>query len=591
MTRLNLHILLAACGLLTAVWHQASRADDLLRLVDGNAAACLHVQGLKQSIKTVEHSEFAKRVRAAEFYSKWLKSPEYRHLLGAGAMVTAVTGSSVRNTIEALFGREFVVSLHVSSGAAPTGTLILKMDEATIQKLLTIWDGTDKQTRTEIDHNGTPYFSSRSANNQQLPPMFYVVLDEVFAISNDESRIRQAIDFSKDEATVPADSLARNADFEPATWRRDKTEVMAVYLNPRAFDSFVSADGDVPSFARSAWKQCRWLTFRSLFEKDQLQFQMNADYDSQASPDWWTRWVRLQAERKLPLSQVPSSALLTMSGHVATTSIRDLLKSATGNEDALSQNIRQVRRVLAGLLLGADPLDDLLPMLGPRWLFYSVPRKPAESAAFPLDGLITIDLKLNGTEAEKSRTKAGLQNALKSGLNALAAIHNAKTKGELSVLREEAASDTTVFWAEPVTSFRPAFAVTNRNLVLATDPKICEAFIAKGAKAFADRTARENPPALADNNQLILASPAEARKLLETHSAWFIRKAGRDNVDEDEAKERLAKLKDTLSIIDSAWFSVSGDSDTLTATIGASVKSESSPTRSLLPSGERGQRD
>ena len=79
---------------------------------------------------------------------------------------------------------------------------------------------------------------------------------------------------------------------------------------------------------------------------------------------------------------------------------------------------------------------------------------------------------------------------------------------------------------------------------------------------------------LADNNQLIVASPAEARKLLETHSAWFIRKAGRDKVNEAEAKERLAELKDALSIIDSTWFSVSGDTDTLTATIGASVKSE-----------------
>ena len=574
MTRMNLHILLAACGLLTAVWHQASRADDLLRLVDGNAAACLHVQGLSQSIEKVEESEFAKRVRAAEFYAKWLKSPEYQQLLGAGAMVTTVSGSPVRNTIEALFGREFVVSLHVASGAAPTGTLILKMDEATIDKLLTVWDGADKQTRTEIDHSGTPYFSSRSASNQQLPPMFYVVLDETFAISNDESRIQQVIDFSKDEAKAPAESLAANADFEPATWRRDKTEVMAVYLNPRAFDSFLSADGDVPSFARSAWKRCRWLTFRSLFEKDKLQFQLIADYDSQAAPDWWTRWVRLQAERKLPLVQVPSSALLTMSGHVATSSISDLLKSAAGDEDALPQDVRQVRRVLAGLLLGADPLDDLLPMLGPRWLFYSVPREPAESAAFPLDGLITIDLQLKGTDAEKSRTKAGLQNALKSGLNALAAVHNAKTKGELSVLHERAASDTTVFWAEPVTSFRPAFAVTNRHLVLATDPKVCEAFIAKEAKAFAEGTDRGNPPALADNNQLLLASPAEARKLLETHSAWFIRKAGRDNVNETEAKERLAELKDALSIIDSTWFSVSGDSDTLTATIGASIDSE-----------------
>ena len=572
MTRLNLNILLAACGLLTAVWHQASHADDLLRLVDGNSAACLHVRGLTENMKKIEDSDFAKRVRGAEFYSKWLESSEYKQLLGAGAMVTSVSGSPMRSTIEALFGREFVVSVNVASGATPAGTLILKMESATIQKLLGVWNQADKQVRSEVNHNGMPYFSSQSESQPNLPKMFYVTLGDVFAVSNDESRIRQIIDLSKDTDESPSESLAGNADFEPATWRRKETELVAVYLNPRAFDSFLSADGDVPSFARSAWKRCRWLTFRSLFEKNQVQFQLIADYDSQAAPDWWTRWVRLQAERKLPLDQVPSSALLTMSGHVATSSVRDLLKSAAGDEDALPQDIRQVRRVLAGLLLGADPLDDLLPMLGPRWLFYSVPREPAESAAFPIDGLIAIEL-----QTRKARTKAGLENALTSGLNALAAVHNAKTKGELSVLHERAGVDTTIHWAEPVTSFRPAFAVTDRHLVLATSPEVCEAFVAKEAKAFAKGSAdprRDGAETLADNNQLILASPAQARKLLDTHSAWFIRKAGRDNVNEEEARQRLAELKDALSIIDSAWFSVSGDSDTLTATIGASVSSE-----------------
>lgn len=574
MTRLNLNILLAACGFLTAVWQQSSRADDLLRLVDGNTAACLHVRGLTENIKKVKESDFAKRVRSADFYAKWLRSPEYQQLLGAGAMVTSVSGSPVRDTVESLFGREFVVSLHVASGSVPTGTLLLKMDPAAIEKLLAVWDKSDRQTRSELDQNGTPYFSSQSASQTQSPKMFYVILGEVFAVSNDESRIRQVIDLSKDDEESPRSSLAGNADFEPATGRRKESELVAVYLNPRAFDSLLDAGGDVPSFARSAWKRCRWLTFRSLFEKDQLQFQLIADYDSLAAPDWWTRWVGLQAERKLPLDQVPSSALLTMSGHVATSSVRDLLKSAAGDEDAFPQDVRQVRRVLAGLLLGADPLDDLLPMLGPRWLFYSVPRDPAESVTFPLDGLIAIELQLKGTEKETARTKAGLENALKSGLNALAAVHNAKTKGELSVLRERAGVGTTIHWAEPVTSFRPAFAVTDRHLVLATAPEVCEAFVAKVAKASgegANEPARGGSETLANNNQLILANPAQARKLLDTHSAWFIRKAGRDNVSEAEARKRLAELKDALSIIDRTWFSVSGDSDTLTATVGASV--------------------
>jgi len=572
---MNLDVFLAAVALLTAVWHQASRADDLLKLVDGNAAACLPVPGLTENMKKIEKSAFAERLRSADLYEKWLAGDEYKQLLGVGAMVSSVSGSPVRQTIETLFGREFVVSLSLTTGAVPSGALVIKADSATVDSLLAAWDRVDKQDRTQREANGTAYFASRKSGSPNSMQSFYVILKDAFALSHDEAQIKRIIKLSADANS--RESLASNADFEPATWRRDKSEVFSVFINPRAFDSLLQAEGDVPPFAKSAWKRCRWLTLRGLFENNRLQFQLVADYDSQAAPDWWRRQVGLQAERKLPLEQVPASALVTMSGHVASDSIRDLVKSAAGDNDSMPKDVKQVRRVLAGLLLGADPLDDLLPMLGPRWLFYSVPREPAESVAFPLDGLIAIELQIKGTQTEKDRTKAGLENALKSGLNALAAVHNAKTTGELSVLRERAGGDATIHWAEPVTLFRPAFAVTDRHLVLATAPEVCEAFVASEAKAFGEGTngpGRGGSKTLADNNQLILANPVQARKLLDTHSAWFIRKAGRDNVNEAEARERLAELKDALSIIDRTWFSVSGDSDTLTATIGASVEGE-----------------
>jgi hypothetical protein len=569
---MNLNVFLAAVALLTAVWHQALQADDLLKLVDGNVAACLHVQGLTENMKKIEESAFAERLRSADLYEKWLASNEYQQLLGVGAMVSSASGSPVRQTIETLFGREFVVSLSLTTGAAPSGALIIKADSATVDSLLAAWDRIDRQDRTKRESNGTSYFASRKAGSPNSLQTFYVILEDAFALSHDEAQIKRIIELAAEKNS--RESLAGNADFEPATWRRDKTEVVSVFVNPRAFDSLIQAEGDVPSFAKSAWKRCRWLTLRGLFENNKLQFQVIADYDSQAAPDWWKNQVGLQAERKLPLDQVPTSALVTMSGHVASGSIRDLLKSAIGDDDSMPKDVRQVRRVLAGLLLGADPLDDLLPMLGPRWLFYSVPREPAEPVTFPLDGLVAIELQLGGTEAQKERTKAGLENALTSGLNALAAVHNAKTSGELSVLKQRAGVDSTIHWAEPVTTFRPAFAVTDRHLILATAPDICEAFVAKEAQAFRGKLPRagRKEDSLANNNQLIVANSAEARKLLETHSDWFIRRASRDNVSKEEAARRLAELNDTLSLIDRTWLSVSGDSDTLTATFGVSVE-------------------
>ena len=568
---MNLNVFLAAVTLLTAVWHQAAQADDLLKLVDGNAAACLHVRGLTGNIKKIEGSAFADRLRSADLYRKWLASPEYQQLLSAGAMVSSVSGSPVRQTIESLFGREFVVSLSLTTGAAPSGALIIKADGATVESLLAGWDRIDKQDRTKRESNGTSYFASRNAGSPNSLQTFYVILDDALAFSHDESQIKRIIELSVEKNS--RESLAGNADFEPATWRRDKSEVVSVFVNPRAFDSLLQAGGDVPPFARSAWKRCRWLTLRGLFENDKLQFQLIADYDSQAAPEWWRNQVGVQAERKLPLDQVPASAVVAMSGHVAAGSIRDLLKSAAGDDDSMPKDVRQVRRVLAGLLLGADPLDDLLPMLGPRWLFFSVPREPAESVTFPLDGLVAIELQLGGTKTQQEQTKAGLENALKAGLNALAAVHNAKTSGEISVLKQRAGVESTIHWAEPVTLFRPAFAVTDRHLVLATTPEICGTFVASEAQASRGETPRaeSREDSLASNNQLVVANSAEARKLLETHSDWFIRRAKRDNISKEEAARRLAELKDALGLIDRTWFSVSGDADTLTATFGASI--------------------
>ncbi|MFP6764158.1 MAG: hypothetical protein VB858_11080, partial [Planctomycetaceae bacterium] len=482
-------------------------------------------------------------------------------------------------TMESVFGREFVISMKLAADSEVTGALILRADSATVAEILTVWKRSVKASHTRQIFNGTEYYTSLSnptLNSQQL---YYVILQDIFALSSDEAQIQRIIELSTQ--TDSPKSLAGNAAFAPALQRRSESEVVSLFINPRAFDGRIQARGDLPLYAESIWNRCRWITLRGLFESRQLKLQLLADYDSQKSPDWWARQVALQGKQALPLNEIPASACLMLSGHVESNSIRDLVKQAAGDPGARPDNVLQIRRVLTGLLRGADPLDDLLPRLGPRWLFYTVPRKHTAPVTFPLDGLIAIELQLQGTAAQKNQIKVGVENALQTGLNALAVIHNAKTTGKLSMLRQRSSTNATVHWAEPVTFFRPAFAVTDRRLIIATDPEVCDAFVVREAMAFRHRSdgrtrqpASDKPSQLALENQLILANSIETRKLLATHSDWFVRQAKQGNISESDAHQRLIELQDALTVIDSVWFSLSGDTHTLTGTIGASLEAE-----------------
>ena len=582
MNQVKMNSLLIVAGILAATmsqsaWSRSACAADLLHLVDGNAAACLHVRHLAGNLKRIEESRFAQRIRDTDLYASWLSSPEYRLLLNVGTGISTVSGHPTRQTVESIFGREFVVSVRFRADEEVTAALILRVDPATADEILTVWKHNIPTSPTPRVFHDVDYYSSPPFLNPR--PMYYVQLKDVLALTNDETEIRRLIELSTREN--PPKPLARIDNFAPAVQRRSEHELVSLFVNPRAFDEYIQTRDEIPLYARTAWNHCRWITLRGLLESRQLKFQLIADYDSQQSPEWWNRQVRLQGRRGLPLAMIPDSACLTLSGYIETGSVRDLMKQSARDEDSLPENIRQIRRVLAGLLHGADPLDDLLPRLGPRWLFYTVPRKAAESATFPLDGLVSIEFQLQGTRARRNQIKSGVENALQTGLNTLAAIHNAKTTEELSILHRRSSAGTTIHWAEPVTFFRPAFAVTDQQLIIATDPDVCDAFLSRENPSAGDRP---TDPAtfptgngiahLAAENQLFLANSIATRKLLTTHNDWFIRQAMRENVSESDATQRLVELQDALSVIDKAWLSFSGTSKTLTGTVGVSIDTE-----------------
>jgi hypothetical protein len=387
------------------------------------------------------------------------------------------------------------------------------------------------------------------------------------------------IDLQLDES---ARSLATLDSFARSINARPDTELAAVYVNPRALDSAVSyfiTNPEQPDFVRAfAWNRCRWLTLRIILEtdrvssttatSDELRLEAVVDYDSQGTPEWWQQWVGLATTQRLPLNRIPNDALLALSGQFSSDALQALVRKAVPTDGQLSGDARKVRRVSQGLLLGLDPLTDLLPALGPNWLAYCVPRSAAEAHDFPVDALIALDLQPDESpaaarpepgETPRPSMQDSLDNALLTGLNLLAAEHNSRTSGPVAVLRHHAVAEGTIRWAAPVSRFRPAYAVSNNFLLVASSPELCEQFLEAASVRRASRLAAGEKAEKTETEptQYGLARSTIARQILKEHREWFLWQARRDQLSDDEADRRLRELANVLRLADEAEFSTS----------------------------------
>lgn len=568
MWRLILNTLIAASLVLTTVWHAVS-ADDLLKFVHRDAAACLHMPRPVTDWQRIQSSKFAERITASTVYREWRDSPEFQNLVGVRSLIEGVLAKPLPQAAQELFGAGFVFAAYAVPGGKPDGVLILEADsEATITELLAkLGKLTDSRTEQRT-YRDTVYERWTTKDDKTV---HFVRPGNVFALAESEALIQQVIDLHLDNTADS--SLAGRRELVAAQTRRTEHEVAAVYVDPRAWDSHIAADEKMPQPLKNAWKRCQWVTLRLRYD-DAPQFDVEADYDSEGSPGWWTRWTDLAASSQLPVERIPQDALLAMSGLLDSPGIVDLAHRSQAASTELPKEVRQARRMLSGLLLGLDPVDDLLPVLGPRWMAYVVPRSPAADAgavvskSFPVDMLFAIELQPNAPAPDTGiEPTAALHNTLFTGLNVLAAVHNTRTKQQIAVVRNKNVNDVTIHWAEPVALFRPAFAISDGYLLLATSPELCERFLA-------EKTERNGLAAQFRNKlQFALASSPAARKLISTHEAWFMWRASRDKVSADEAARRLRQMDGLLQMLDGVWFSTSLDRNVIRVTAGVSVES------------------
>ena len=584
-------------GIVIAGWQTIGEARDLFQLVDKNAVACLHVRQLDSQWDRLKDSEFGSRLQQAAFFQQLIESPDYKQLELVKAAVEAASGKPLAQSRRELLGKDVVIAWYHTPGSQPdlarNSTILLEVENpAAAESALATWSILEKQRTEAHTHRDIAYTHSVKASaNPQAGGFWYTILDDVLAISAHEAHIQRVIDFSMDASSKPADDstaatrhpdcLAAHQPFEKAFARRPPTELAAAYVNPRILGSeFGRASKDLSSI-EAVLARCHWLTLSLTYNKS-IELNFVADYDSRNSPAWWQQWLKVAASSHPSPEGLPTNVLFAMNGRVASFSISDMIIQSLQSQTELPKDFVRARRVLQGLLLGLDPIADVLPAVGPGWVFSVESRDPAVSTSFPVDSLLAIELKPQPAanrpagNDQSVTPEAALENSLRSGLGVLAAVHNAHATGQkVSVVREKIVDGTTIQYADPVAFFQPAFAISKGHLVLATSPELCATFLKSVPKAqdnepattatAASTTATSQRPG---NLQNITANSVATRQMLAQHKGWFIKQAQRDRVPEADARKRLEQLDEFLRLLDRAWFTANVDDSILRISAG-----------------------
>tara|TARA_R110002072_G_scaffold303099_1_gene493481 strand:+ start:202574 stop:204403 length:1830 start_codon:yes stop_codon:yes gene_type:complete len=590
----RLPVVVIATSLVFASWQTICEARDLFQLVDQDAVACLHARQLDAQWQRLRESEFGDRLQHASFFRDWIQSPDYKQLELVRVAVEAASGKPLAQSRRELFSQDVVLAWYHTPGTkadlARNSVLLIEVESPAVAKsALATWNVLERQRTETKKFQDTTYTHSVKANaDENARGFFYAIFDDVLVLSTREDRIQRTIELAgaaaassaaevrtSSQASGHPDCLATYAPFAKAFARRPKMEIAGAYVNPRVLVSELGRANKDFSAIEATLARCQWLTL-SLAYDDSVKLDVIADYDSQGTPDWWKQWLQIAETARSSGQPLPPDSLVAMSGRVASPSISAMILNALQDQTNLPKDLVQARRVAQGLLLGLDPVADILPAVGPSWIFSIQPRDSKVSTSFPVDAVFAIEMKSaerqhpTGNDEEPVSPEAALENSLQSGLGVLAVVHNVHATGQrVSIVKQRRVNGATIHFADPVAFFQPAFMIADGYLVLATTPELCESFLKTAAE-----TGNESLSAFG-NLQNVVASSIAIRKMLASQKEWFIRQAQRDKVPEADALKRLEQLDQFLALLDRAWMTANVDATTLR--ISAGIAADASP--------------
>lgn len=433
MRKLGL-LLFFSVFLLAAPLVAATPREELLRLVPDSVGFCLVIQDLRGHAAALQSSPFLRQVSNSSFGSKIRANADLKKLDRVEAKMKEKLGLDFAKLRDDVLGDALVLAYRPGPPGKPEqeqGVLLLRArNEKVLADLIARVnaiqrdEGELKELEERRYHDIVYYrrleYDKRTERDK--PATFYYVRGPVLAVSNQESMLRQVLDCERTRSTDAVPEAARRLRQLEA-----ERALLAVWINPRAFDAELQAKIDGATGERAAavkhfalyWKALESVVVALTPEERALNLSLGIRARVEELPAAARRLFREAALGSEAWRRFPESALLAAGGRLDGATLLEVVDGFLTNEHRQALHTA-LNRQFSALLGEEDFARDVLPALGPDWGFCVSAPPAADKSGMPR---ILFALRVEGKGTKKS-IEAKLLGILDFAARLLVFLHN-----------------------------------------------------------------------------------------------------------------------------------------------------------------------
>ena len=478
-TRLLLCVLLFGCG-----WNSAFAAEprrELWQLVGKDVGLAVEVQGLAGETRKFIDSGLFQRIQRHSTWQQLLRGKEAQDLQNLQQAVQDVTRQPLVYWLEKLVGQEVLLGVTPQSGGRPRFVLLMRLAKPSdLPDVMAAWSQLEPRTATRLEHNGHEYFRRVKPGNPG-EPLFHTLVDDVLVLSDQAEALTPVLDLAHDPDQ--RGSVRDEAGFQKIARTLHPASAIRIFVQPSAFEraaeSAPAATDPAQRFIQHAWNHSQAMGI-GVRQEAGLVAEVVVTSDDLARDPVWQKLVAKTSGAPAFLARVPRSAILAFAGRHNLGEISEWALSHTP-ADRLKR-WKSVRQVLSGFLLGNDLLTEILPQLPADFGGYVVPRGDLHPTAAPVEGLLAVslpaaDLPGSGKPGQPP-LRSSVDNALRTGISMLTALHNSTAKTEASI-EEAEQQGVMIHWIDSVGPIQPAYAMAPDYFLVASSPQLIRDFLSQ----------------------------------------------------------------------------------------------------------------
>jgi hypothetical protein len=508
---------------------------ELLMLLPDDFAVCLAMHDLRGNVARWEQSDWLKTFRQSPLGKSYLDAPELKQLQHLQSELKTHLGLDWPTLRDDLLGDTLIFSYTPGPKNKPDderGLFLLHVRKPDlllqfIDKLNAAQMKADKLKLTPLEHKGSTYYRRVEGGKTQ----FYFVKDSLAAVASKEEIIQAFLD----RRAAPAKDNPWKARFQRAG---AESAFVTLCINPRMLDAEIlhanKKDDPLPGY----WRALEGI-FVTAGIKDEAEVRLSIQADVEKLPEW-ARPAFTQTMTASSLWQrFPEGSVLTIASKTDFAGAFDALKLLMPEKDR-KKLVNDLQGTF-GALLPRDPLNAILPNIGPDW---GVCVLPAKDRAHLPQAMFALAVK-PGTKEEPIDQAlfkaadffAGIA-VLEHNRNNLDAIIRINTVKQVNAEVRYLSNDK--FFPAGV---QPACALKEGFLLFATSPE-----------AIARFRLRDKIGSEPKESPLVRVSAAELAKLLEQRRETILHR-----LPEQNSKRNLDNIIGLLGLFDHLTLSQHGD--------------------------------